>query len=127
MSQVIVPPKKKVNQLYHKLVIAYAAPKAKADSRVVNYYCPGCRRGIKTVLIDEGVTPHFFVCDKCGKPAEVTNLFIGNMGEQPIYEWFRPTLDECMKMRRTNPPLLAYILRGGLHYRKIGTKPTDPK
>ena len=45
MSQVIVPPKKKVNQLYHKLVIAYAAPKAKADSRVVNYYCPGCRRG----------------------------------------------------------------------------------
>lgn len=112
--------KREISDRYFKIVIAYTNPlKRDQPKETPCYYCSDCLHGIKTICIDEGTTPYFFICDKCGKGISKTELTI--VGD-PVFEWFRPALNRVLAMRRKDPKLMQYILQGGLHYRRIAAK-----
>lgn len=120
------PTKREVIQKYYKITIAYAAGKS-VKGRVNCYICPDCRHVTKTTCLDEGVTPAFFACEKCNGLARTTFFEDVAPEQKPTFAWFRPALNRVLAIRHRDPRLVAHILNGGLHYRRIATKFTDPK
>lgn len=90
----------------------------------VNVYSCKCGNKFKTIDKDAGVTPMFKNCILCGTTA-VSSMYKDIAPElKPVAEWYRPSLKECLKMRK-NEPLLDHILAGGLEFRLI--TPTNNK
>lgn len=91
----------------------------------INCYVCDCGHITKTKDIDAGVTPFYFNCEKCGGMARST--FFTDIAPQqpPTFEWYRPSLEECLKMRK-KPELLEHILKGGLRYRSISKTEQTP-
>lgn len=90
-------------------------------NRVNCYTCPSCRHITKTIDVAHGVTPMFHACEQCKTMASSSFYKDIAPDQQPTQEWFRPTLKQCMKMRK-NEGLLEHILMGGLEVRKIKKK-----
>ena len=90
------------------------------------YTCPDGHI-TKTVDVDAGVTPFMHKCSKCNKWA--TSSFYKGIApnEEPVEEWYRPTLEETLKLAN-NTALLDHVLKGGLLCRKIvkTEKPVQP-
>ena len=86
-----------------------------AENRVNCYVCD-CGHITKTIDVDSGVTPMFYLCEKCGSRA--TSSFYKDIAPElkPTQEWYRPTLEETIK---AEPFLRNHILSGGLDVRKI--------
>ena len=76
-----------------------------------------CGHITKTKDVDPGVTPFFHTCEKCGSMARSTFYTDIVPDKQPTEEWYRPTLEETLKMT-DNPGLVDHILNGGLNNRK---------
>lgn len=95
--------------------------KVDLTNRVNCYVCKKCAYITKTKDVDSGVTPFQIECECCKGPAHST--FYRDLFPHitPTQEWYRPTLDEVMKMRN-KPSLLHHVLSGGLCLRKIKTK-----
>lgn len=90
----------------------------------VNYYtCPECGHITKTIDRDNGVTPFMFECEKEGCDEFGRSSFYRDIfpNQKPTIEWYRPTLKQTIKMRKT-PEMLDHILNGGLAHRKITNK-----
>ena len=87
------------------------------NGRVNCYACRHCGHITKTVHADSGVTPFMHACEQCGEFAQSSFYKDIAPEQQPTQEWFRPTLDECLKMK--DFVLLEHILNGGLDWRKI--------
>jgi hypothetical protein len=87
-------------------------------NRVNCYRCQSCGCITKTKDIHAGVTPFIFNCQFCGK--EAYSSFYNDIAPliKPSFEWYRPTLEETMKMR-SKINTLDHILQGGLLSRKI--------
>lgn len=83
----------------------------------VNCYSCYCGHITKTIDIDAGVTPFMFSCEKCGENAQSSMFRDIAPLQQPTIEWYRPTLEEVLKMKN-EPWLLDHILKGGLAHRK---------
>lgn len=86
--------------------------------KINNYICPSCQHITKTQSVDVGVIPMMFDCERCGIPAQSTFFRDWRPTQSPTIEWYRPTLQECLKMR-SKPWGLEHVLKGGLCYRKI--------
>ncbi len=88
----------------------------------VNYYTCGNDHVTKTKDIDAGVTPMFIPCPVCNANSVSGMYGVDKFPEmEPSHEWFRPTLEQILKHRKS-PNLLNHFLQGGLDYRKITTK-----
>jgi len=83
-----------------------------------------CDKGhtTKTIDIDPGVTPYFHSCFVCGRLAKSSFYHDTLKDEKPVEEWYRPTLEECKKLRR-KPAELEHVFSGGLLSRKF--KPNE--
>jgi len=86
-------------------------------NRVNCYVCQTCRHITKTKDIDAGVTPSMFTCEICGNIAYSSFYKDIATDKKPTFEWFRPSLEQTIKMRK-KPALLDHVLNGGLDYRK---------
>jgi len=88
------------------------------NSRVNCYTCSSCGHITKTKDIDPGVTPFMHKCEKCSGMSR--SSFYNDIAPEknPTQEWYRPTLKQCLKLRK-NEDLLDHILQGGLISRKI--------
>ena len=84
----------------------------------VNCYQCSCGHITKTRDIDSGVTPFMFTCEECGDTATSTMYRDIAPHQQPTIEWYRPTMEQVLKMKN-KPDLLGHILSGGLDYRKV--------
>jgi ribosomal protein L37AE/L43A len=89
------------------------------SNRVNCYACQSCKRVTKTRDIDAGVTPFMFSCEHCGETAYSTFYKDIAPHKEPTFEWYRPTLKECLKMRGKHEGLLDHVLKGGLEVRNI--------
>jgi transcription elongation factor Elf1 len=109
--------KKRYNKLLHD-VKTKQFYKLDLTNRVNCYVCKHCGHITKTKDIDAGVTSMFFMCENCG--ANATSTFYKNIApnQQPTQEWFRPTLEQVLKM---DDEMQEHILKGGLAVRKIST------
>ncbi len=112
--------KRQVEKRYNKLL----ADVKKSDfytsidlNNRVNCYVCSCGHITKTKDIDSGVTPFIFTCEKCEREARSTFFKDIAYGQNPTFEWYRPTLKQVLKMRK-NPAWLDHVLKGGLDYRK---------
>lgn len=87
-------------------------------SNRVNCYVCKCRHITKTKDIDSGVTPFIIKCERCNGYAESTMYRDIAPEQQPTMEWYRPSLEDVLKMTDQSG-LLEHILKGGLECRKI--------
>lgn len=88
-----------------------------------NYNCVACKKITKTVDLCGGTTAMGIDCEYCGEAA-ISSFYVDNAPEEePILEWFKPTLKDTLKLRK-NPSLLEHVLKGGLLKRYV-TKPKD--
>ena len=95
--------------------------KCDLTNRVNCYVCSRCSHITKTKDVDSGVTPFQIECEACKSAARSTFYKDMYPNITPTQEWYRPTLEEVMKMRN-KPALLQHILSGGLSLRKVKTK-----
>jgi len=107
---------KKYNELLED-VLTNDFYKKDLTNKVNVYTCPDGHI-TKTVDVDAGVTPFMHKCSKCNKWA--TSSFHKDIArnEEPVEEWYRPTLEETLKLAN-NTALLDHVLKGGLLCRKI--------
>lgn len=93
---------------------------AKVEPNRVNCYrCDRCGSITKTIDVDDGVTPLFYQCEYCENHFARSTAYHDIAPKQkPTQEWYRPTLNECLKWRK-NPSMLEHILNGGLDVRPI--------
>lgn len=86
------------------------------------YICTGpkCGNTVKTIDIDAGTTPMIMPCAVTWCGHDMKSTFYQDIipQKEPEYEWYRPTLKQCMKMR-DKPDSLNHFLQGGLQFRKI--------
>ena len=79
------------------------------------YRCEKCGHIIKTIDIDKGTTPFIIGCDECGGNSQ-SSMYRNMMPNfQPTFEWYRPSLEETLKLTTG----LDHVLNGGLLMRKI--------
>lgn len=99
----------------------------KRDSDTNVYRCPKGHLN-KTIDVDPGVTPFFHQCkvcrDACVKLDESSlaqSTFYNDVAPnlKPSEEWFRPTLQEALKL---NDGELEHLFNGGLFPRDIKPK-----
>lgn len=91
-------------------------------NRVNCYICRECGHVTKTKDVDRGVTPFYHLCEKCGLLAKST-FYKDIVPDKPVTEeWYRPTLEQVLKMDR-NSNMLDHILNGGLDVRKTLVQP----
>ncbi len=108
--------KKKYKQLLNKVATSDFY-KIDLTNRVNCYICPDGHI-TKTKDVDAGVTPMMHKCGICNKYAR-SSFFKDIAPEQePVEEWYRPNLDETLKLSN-NSGLLDHVLNGGLLCRKI--------
>lgn len=86
----------------------------------VNCYVCRCGHITKTKDIAPGVTPFMFECELCKGTAQSTFYTDIAIHKQPTIEWYRPDIEETIKLRKS-PGELDHVLRGGLLDRKIVT------
>lgn len=83
------------------------------------YVCKTCGHITKTIDVDKGVTPFMHTCEECGQFAQSTMYYDVAPDKEPTQEWYRPTIEQCLKMRGKHETLLEHVLDGGLDIRKI--------
>ncbi len=115
---------REVEQKYNRLLEDVKTKdfyKIDLTNRVNCYTCQTCGHITKTKDVDAGVTPFMHTCESCGKTAY--SSFYKDIAPhlQPTQEWYRPTLERVLKMRK-NSGMLDHILQGGLDVRKIESK-----
>lgn len=84
----------------------------------INCYTCNCGNKFKTIDMAKGVTPFMMDCKQCvgmGKSSFYNDIY---PEIKPTVIFYRPSLKECMKLRR-KPNLLEHILNGGLYYKSI--------
>lgn len=109
--------KQRIKKRYQVILETYTEFGSGQKGRVNCYTCQHCGHITKTVHADRGVTPFMHACEQCGEFALSSSYNDIAPSAQPTQEWFRPTLDECLKMK--DVVLLEHILNGGLDWRKI--------
>jgi|SRR6478609_83849 len=110
---------KQYNELIEKVKTDKFYTDVDLTNRVNCYNCTHCHHTTKSKDIDSGVTPFMFTCEKCGRPAYSTFYNDTAPTQEPTWEWFRPTLKQCLRMRIHNTALLDHVLSGGLDFRRI--------
>lgn len=92
------------------------------ESAKTNLYVCGCGWNVITKDVDAGVTPLMIQCEQCGRFAKSELYRVkGEQQDQHTKEWYRPTLERVLKLRK-KPEELNHVLRGGLLLRDIKTK-----
>ena len=99
-------PIREVKRRYRKIDRTYGEVAGEENA----YVCNSCGVTTGTIIIDTGVTPMFIPCPSCGKTA-VSQW--GMVKHTVSHEWYRPSLEWCLKKRR-NRELLEHIFQGGL-------------
>lgn len=113
---------KEVTKEYNKLIKDVKTKQFYTEIDLTNRVnCYTCEYGhvTKTKDVDSGVTPFVFSCEVCRENA--TSSFYNDIAtdKKPTIEWYRPTLNEVLKMRKKSENMLEHILKGGLKSRKI--------
>lgn len=83
----------------------------------VNCYRCRCGHITKTRDIDPGVTPFMFKCQKCGDYAQSTMYKDIAPNQEPTIEWYRPSIEVLLKLRKRDE-VLEHVFNGGLLDRK---------
>jgi hypothetical protein len=112
--------KKEIKKRYNKLLEDVRTKdfyKINLTNRVNCYVCD-CKHITKTRDIDAGVTPFLISCERCGGTARSTFYTDIAPEQQPTQEWYRPSLEQLLKIQE-NEAMLLHILKGGLDIRKI--------
>ncbi len=113
--------KREIERKYNKLLQEVSTKdfyKIDLTNRVNVYSC-ACGNKFKTIDRDAGVTPMFLMCDVCGTLA--TSSFYKDIAPElePTTEWYRPNLNQLLKMRSKDNGMIEHVLSGGLECRKI--------
>ena len=93
--------------------------KTDLTNRINCYICPS-GHVTKTKDVAAGVTPMMHKCSKCDTWGRSSFYEDIAPDVEPTEEWYRPDLEETLKLR-DNPGLLDHVLSGGLLCRKIQT------
>lgn len=83
----------------------------------VNCYVCSCGHVTKTRVVDAGVTPMFFICEKCKSRASSSFFKDIAPNQSPTIEWYRPTLKQVLKMK--HDAMVERVLSGGLDFRIV--------
>jgi len=114
---------RQIEREYNKMLSRHKEP-VRPD--MVNIYTCSNNHAIKTINVDNGVTPMLLTCAICQADAKST-FFIDTRPDLKItHEFYRPDLIYTMKKLRKNPNMLEHVLADGLMIRKI-TKQPVPK
>jgi hypothetical protein len=92
--------------------------KVDLTNRVNCYRCKSCGGITKTIDIHSGVTPFIFECMFCKGDAYSTFYTDIAIAAKPSFEWYRPSLEETLKLRK-EPMTLDHVLQGGLISRPL--------
>lgn len=93
---------------------------AKEGHYGINCYVCEDNHITKTDSIDQGVIPFVHKCAICGKPAYSTGYRDEAPDKEPEEEWYRPSLEETLKLDRAS---LDHVMNGGLLSRKRSKRP----
>lgn len=107
---------RELTRQYKKMLASHTTPVQ--PNRVNVYFCD-CGTRFKTIDIHCGVTPMFMGCTSCDEMAKSSFYFDIAPELKPSIEWYRPSLNECLKLRKKEAYWLEHILKGGLKDRKI--------
>lgn len=107
---------REVKRRYQAMLKNHSKP---VDNEVNCYVCEKCGHITKTIDIDDGVTPFMNECENCGELAQSTFYKDINPTVKPTIEWYRPSLEETIKMRKNPNGEFDHVIRGGLLPRKI--------
>lgn len=92
----------------------------KDDPRGINCYkCENCGHITKTIDVDRGVTPFLYDCENCGGLAQSSFGTDIAPKQNPTIEWYRPSLEETLKMRNKEFSDFDHVIQGGLIPRKL--------
>lgn len=111
---------REVQRKYQKLMHDVATSdyyKVDLANRVNCYRC-GCGHITKTKDVAAGVTPMSINCESCKSSAYSSFYSDVAPAQNPTQEWYRPTLEQALKMRN-KPWELDHVLSGGLLKRPI--------
>ena len=86
--------------------------KGDVTKRVNTYSCTRCKHETQTREIDAGCTAMSIQC-KCGGIARSHFYVEISPDKEPEKEWYRPSLEETIKLRN-KPHILEHVLKGGL-------------
>jgi len=119
--------KKQVESRYEKLL-----QRVKEDGyydidltdRTNAYNCEVCGHRFITKDVDPGCTPFMHNCEKCGIMSKSEFYENPESSEKATQEWYRPSLEECIKLRK-DIGILNHVFNGGLLNRLV--KPTSTK
>jgi hypothetical protein len=112
--------KEHIKKLYNIIVVHYQTNGGNAGKT----NCYTCRDGhiTKTIDKDNGVTPFMIRCrhKDCVQHAN-SSLYRDAVPDlEPTYEWFRPSVEDVIKMdRKGEHGMVDHILNGGLDIRVI--------
>lgn len=91
--------------------------KPEHDPKINVYSCPNGHHTI-TKDVDKGVTPFMHLCATCKEMAH-SSFYKCDQTLEPVEEWYRPSLEETLKLRKKQGGMLDHILQGGLDVRTI--------
>ena len=78
------------------------------------YICKNCHHVDKYYYTESGTTPMVVECTKCKKRGSFSGMMRDLLpNAEPNQEWFRPSLNETLKMAH-HPHMLHHVLNGGL-------------
>lgn len=114
---------REVQKNYQKLMIDVQTDdyyKTDLASKVNCYSCTNCGHVTKTKDVDAGCTPMVIKCESC-KAGNARSHFYEDVApeKEVTQEWYRPSLQETLKLRGKKSQLLEHVLNGGLLLRKI--------
>lgn len=110
---------REVKRQYERLMLDVKNdPYYKGDitNRVNTYSCVKCGHETQTKEVDAGCTPMSIQC-KCGGISR-SHFYVGIAEKEPEKEWYRPSIQEVLKLRN-KPRILEHVLKGGLLLRDI--------
>lgn len=103
-----------IQKRYKRITKEY---KGDADE-VFCYTCDNCGQTIKVRQKDKGIAPMGIACPFCN--GDALNAVDTARNIPVTHEWYRPSLDEVMKMAEEGRMfMLNFVLSGGLVRRKI--------
>ena len=89
------------------------------SQRINCYTCNSCKHVTKTIDMAVGTTPFMHTCEECGDFAHSSMYNDISPNKKPTQTWYRPSLNDCYKLRRKNPEVLEHIFMGGLLHKAI--------
>lgn len=111
---------RQIEREYNRMLARHKDP---VEPNKLNVYTCINNHSIKTIDVDNGVTPMLLTCAICQGDAKSSFFNDTRPDLEVSHEFYRPDLHFTMKKLRKSTSMLEHVLAGGLLLRKVTKKP----